>query len=125
MLRRHRAQQASERLAVGEGYTDKGLVFADATGAPLRPDAVSKRFASRVRNAGVPAIRFHDLRHTHASRLLAAGVHPKIVQERLGHSSIAITLDIYSHVLVGLQADAARAVAELVDEAPAVFERPV
>jgi integrase len=76
---------------------------------------VSKSFAGLIRRLGIPPVRFHDLRHTHATMLLRKGVHPKVVQERLGHSQISITLDTYSHVLPGLQDEAAAKVDELLE----------
>ncbi len=107
-LRRLRRRQLEERLAQGSAYCDRGIVFADALGRPLSPYRVSQRFPTLVKRLGLVPLRFHDLRHTHASLLLARGVHPKIVSERLGHASIAITLDTYSHVLPNLQEEAAR-----------------
>ncbi len=80
----------------------------------MHPQSVSGAFEGRVKRAGVPKIRFHDLRHTHASLLLATGTHPKVVQERLGHASITITLDIYSHVTPSMQEDAAAKLGALV-----------
>ena len=88
------------------------LVFSD--GEPLRPTAVSKRFTALVKKSGLPRIRLHDLRHTHATLALQAGVHPKVVSERLGHSTVAFTLDIYSHVLGHMQSEAATQVASIV-----------
>ncbi len=112
-LRSHRAAQAEERLALGPGWDEHGLVCPRPGGAPWPPDAFSTAFAAFVRRSGMPPFRFHDLRHTHASHLLKAGVHPKIVSERLGHSAIGITLDTYSHVLPGMQ----QAAAELLNAA--------
>ncbi len=106
-LRSWRARQAAERLAAGSAWTDTGLVFTTALGLHLNPGTFSWNFEQAVRRAGVPAIRLHDTRHTHATLLLAAGVHPKVVSERLGHASISITLDTYSHVLPTMQRDAA------------------
>jgi integrase len=84
-----------------EGHPD-GLVFCDTQGGPLRKSNLLRRsFLPLLKRARLPAIRFHDLRHTAATLLLARGVHPKIVQERLGHSQISLTLDTYSHVLLG------------------------
>lgn len=77
-------------------------------GTFLRPEEFTKRFQRYLKKAGLPKVRLHDLRHTHASLLLARGVHPKVVQERLGHSSITMTLDLYSHMVPGLQEVAAR-----------------
>ena len=82
-------------------------------GAPYHPERIIVMFKRQARAAGLPAIRLHDLRHTSATLALAAGVHPKVVQERLGHSSINITLDTYSHVVKGLQHEAAEKVAAL------------
>ena len=78
---------------------------------PLRPDWLSARFSKLVKRAGLPSLRLHSLRHTHATGLLKAGTNPKIVQERLGHYSAAFTLDAYSSVVPGLQAEAAEGVA--------------
>ena len=106
-LRQCRVRQLEERLAAGTAYEDKGLVFADALGRPLHPHTLWDAWRRIVKAANLPRLRFHDLRHAHASLLMAQGVHPKIVSERLGHSSVSITLDIYSHVAPNLQADAA------------------
>ena len=89
------------------------LVF-HRRGQPLHPVRVSKTFKRLVRQAGLPDIRLHDLRHTHATLALEAGIHPKIVSERLGHSTVALTLDIYSHCLQHMQHDAAEQIALLV-----------
>jgi integrase len=88
-------------------------VFARPDGAPLHPQAVSDRFDKLVEGSGLPRIRLHDLRHTHASLALKAGVPVKVVSERLGHASTSFTLDVYSHVLPGMQEDAAETVAAL------------
>jgi len=107
ILRVRRVSYLEERLAAGTAYEDSGLVFADALGRPLHPHTVWDGWRRIVKAADLPRLRFHDLRHAHASLLMAQGVHPKIVSERLGHSSVSITLDIYSHVAPNLQADAA------------------
>ena len=107
-LQAHRARQAAERLALGMGRDPAGLVFTSIDGAPLRPDGITWWFAKLVKRAKVKRISFHGLRHTHATDLLRAGVHPKIASERLGHASIAITMDTYSHAILGLQEDAAQ-----------------
>ena len=83
------------------------LIFTTRSGRPISPRNIVRHFKSVIAAEGLPEIRFHDLRHTHATLLLAAGVHPKIVQERLGHSSITLTLDTYSHVIPSLQTEAA------------------
>jgi integrase len=118
ILRRHRTCQLEERMAWGEAWIDSGLVFTGENGAGLHPQSVSQAFERRRNYAEVPTIRFHDLRHTHATLMLSAGVHPKVVQERLGHASIQITLDTYSHVMPGMQADAAARVGAMVFGAP-------
>ncbi|TWG53544.1 tyrosine-type recombinase/integrase [Aminobacter sp. J44] len=82
----------------------------EAGGSPLQPRSLTHEWVRLLSKTTLPRIRFHDLRHTHASQMLSAGVHPKIASERLGHSSIGITLDLYSHVMPGMQADAAEQV---------------
>lgn len=106
-LRVHKAEQAKVRLMMGPGYQDHGLVYANPDGTPYPPDSLTATFRSMVRKTALVGVRFHDLRHTHATQLLLQGVHPKIVSERLGHATVSITLDLYSHVLPGMQEDAA------------------
>jgi integrase len=114
VLRRHRVDVERNRdCAAGGLVGSTELVFA-REGEPIHPALFSYWFQRQVELAGVRRIRLHDLRHTHATHALQAGVHPKVVSERLGHSSIAITLDIYSHVLPSLQREAAERVASLV-----------
>jgi len=105
-LRRLKREQATQKLRLGQIYQDNDLVFAEPDGRPWAPNKLSSAFAALVRRAGIAGLRFHDLRHTHATHLLTQGVHPKVVSERLGHATIAITLDTYSHVLPGLQKEA-------------------
>ena len=88
----------AERLALGAGFTDRGLVFHRPDGDPLHPARFSREFTRAVVRTDLPRIRLHDLRHGWATMALSADVHPKVVQERLGHSSITVTLDVYSHV---------------------------
>ena len=107
-LQAHRARQAADRLALGMGRDPAGLVFTRIDGDPIWPDSVTKMFGRIVARARIRPITFHGLRHTHATDLLRAGVHPKIASERLGHASIAITMDTYSHAMPGLQEDAAQ-----------------
>lgn len=107
-LQVHYAEQAEQRKLLGESFNEVGLVCTDIDGSPLHPDRISDNFRYLLQKAGLPAIRFHDLRHTHATLLLQQGVHAKIVSERLGHSTIGITLDTYSHVLPSMQEEAAR-----------------
>jgi integrase len=112
-LRQHRARQLQDRLLLGSAWPDHGLVFVDALGRPLHPDRFARRFRHVVAQLGLPPIRVHDLRHTWATLALEAGVHPKVVSERLGHANINITLEIYSHVTLAMQTDAADRVAAL------------
>jgi integrase len=108
-LRRHWTEQAQELLRLGVQLSGKTLVCAREDGEPKRPLALTYEFARFVKRfPWLPrGLRFHDLRHSHATQLLASGVHPKIAQERLGHSSISVTLDLYSHVSPTMQSDAA------------------
>jgi integrase len=109
-LERHRERQEDERSAAGEKWQYHGLVFRTKRGTPIRRDNLhDKYWKPLLRRAGLPDIRFHDLRHTCATILLTKGVHPKIVSEMLGHSSVSITLDTYSHVIPGLGDVAVRA----------------
>lgn len=103
VLRQHRDNEEALKGAL----KDDDLIFAHIDGSPLLPSSVTHSWMKLVRRCGLPGIRLHDCRHTHASLMLKQGVHPKIVQERLGHSSIRITLDTYSHVAPGLQEAAA------------------
>ncbi len=96
---------------MGAGWADTGLVFTWPTGEAIHPNVVTRTFARLAMGAGLPAIRLHDLRHSWATAALGAGIPAKIVSERLGHSSIAITMDVYSHVLPGLDEHAAATVA--------------
>lgn len=110
VLRTHKARQAAERLRLGAIYEDNDLVCPAETGAPLVPHILSDAFRAAVAKTPLPRVTFHGLRHTHATILLRAGIHPKVVSERLGHSTIGITLDVYSHVLPGMQEGAAKAI---------------
>jgi integrase len=111
-LREHRKRQAAERLQMGSGWTDHDLVFCD--GSPLHPERFSRTFGDRSRQLGLTPTRLHDLRHTWATLALEEGVHPKVVQERLGHLTILITLDTYSRVREGVHSDAAAKVAGII-----------
>jgi integrase len=113
-LRVHRKTQAVERLAAGPAWPNIDLVFTREDGAPLHPEYVRRQFDRHVHRAGLPRIRFHDLRHTHATLALQAGVHPKVISERLGHATVAMTLDVYSHAIPTLQQEVATTVADLV-----------
>jgi integrase len=109
-LRRQKARQAAARLAAGTAWQDRhNLIFTDALGRPARPDAVSGDFRATVDRLGLPHVRFHDLRHSAATLMLSQGVPLKVVSETLGHSSIAITADVYQHVTPDLRREAAEA----------------
>ena len=107
VLREHRELQEKMRQSLGLTLTDEDLVFCQIDGKPLLPDSITHAWMKLARRTGLRGIRLHDARHPHASLMLKQGIHPKIVQERLGHSSIQITLDTYSHVAPGLQQAAA------------------
>jgi integrase len=113
VIRAHRHRMLQERLLVGTDFDDLGLVFHQPDGSWLRPNAVSEVFLRRVRCYGLPRITLKGLRHTWATLALEQGIHPRVVQERLGHSTIAITLGIYSHVSPTLHDEAADLVAGL------------
>lgn len=114
-LQQHRAHQRESYLRLGVTATASDRVFTTDLGEPLQPNSVGQAFRRLVKEAGVPVIRLHDLRHTHASQLLMAGINIKIVSERLGHASVGFTLDTYAHVMPGQQAEAAAAAAALLD----------
>jgi integrase len=116
-LRRHKIRQAEELLRLALRQSDDMYVVAQADGHPLKPNSLTHEFVRFIAGSGLPKIRFHDLRHSHATHLLASGVHPKIAQERLGHATVAITLDLYSHVLPGMQAEAASRVDQALRQA--------
>jgi integrase len=112
-LKRHLERQLGEIDRVGSLWSENGLIFASETGDPLDRRAVTTlKFKPLLKHAGLPEIRFHDLRHTCATLLLTRNVNPKIVSEMLGHASIAITLDTYSHVLPNMRDQAAAAMEE-------------
>ncbi len=112
ILTAHAAQQRA--LAVVLRHDVPELVFTKTSGSAIQPDLFSQAFSRRVRRVDVPRIRLHDLRHTHASLLLQAGVSPKVVSERLGHATVGFTMQVYAHVIPGMQADAAAAFGDLV-----------
>jgi integrase len=106
-LRRHRLKQAEELLRLGIRQSSETHVCLQPNYQPWAPRNLSGTFVRFIKASGLPRVRLHDLRHSHATHLLAANVHPKIVQERLGHANIGITMDIYSHVMPGMQDEAA------------------
>ena len=112
-LRSHLERQLAEIEALGDLYKDQGLVFTTEAGTPINPSNLRQRsLGPLLKRAGLPQISFHDLRHTCASLLFQRNVHPKFVQELLGHASVAITLDTYSHMLPGMGGEAADAIGE-------------
>ncbi len=111
-LARHRLDAEARRSNDGT-WQDLDLVIDRGDGGPLNPGTLSSRWRLFLRRSGLPHVRFHDLRHAHATLMLLQGVHPKVVSERLGHASVGITLDLYSHVLPSMQQDAVRAFDEL------------
>lgn len=113
-LSTHLRTQAEERLAWGPAYRDSGLLFTREDGTGVHPEAFADRFGVIAKRAKLPRIRLHDLRHSYAVVSLAAGIHLKVVSERLGHATIAITLDTYSHVLPSMDEEAASTVAALI-----------
>ncbi|NQT74671.1 MAG: site-specific integrase [Chloroflexi bacterium] len=118
-LRKHKEDQQINYMMTGNQLTPDSLVFSHSDGAPILPSAVSHNFVKIARHIGLVGVRFHDLRHTHATLLLKDGIHPKVVQERLGHSNISMTLDTYSHVTPDMQRSAAQALEKVLSR-----ERP-
>jgi integrase len=117
VLREHRRRQREERLAAGPAWTaTPDLVFRDEAGVHINPDRLTRQFSALVAASGLTPIRLHDLRHTYATLALKAGVHPKIVSERLGHATVGITLDLYSHVTPAIAREAAGVVADRIFE---------
>jgi integrase len=114
VLREWRKRQLEERMAWGPAWIETGRVFTREDGADLHPERVSELFDRLVKRSGLPRLTVHGLRHTHATLALQVGVHPKVVQERLGHSSVAFTLDKYSHAIPAMQEDAAAKIAALI-----------
>jgi len=108
VLQEYHQKQEQDRLLAGNLLQESDLVFSQLDGTPLLPDSVTHAFMVLARRIGLKGIHLHSARHTHATLMLKQGVHPRVVQERLGHASIAITLDVYSHVMPGLQEVAAR-----------------
>lgn len=117
-LKKHRAEQAERRLLIGAGYQDNDLIVCAADGTPAKPDTLTSDFSQFSKRHGF-GVRFHDLRHSHASQLLRQGIPVQVVSERLGHAKVSITLDIYAHLLPGMQEGAAQSIDKAFDEAAA------
>jgi len=116
-LKEHKDRQEVERHGYEEKWQTLDLMFTKPNGSPIGPRCIIRDFKSNIHNSGLPDIRFHDLRHTAATLMFQCEVNPKVVQEMLGHSSITITLDTYSHVLPVMQYEAAQKVDELLNQA--------
>jgi len=115
MLREYQEKQKLEREMLGTSLADGDLVFSNLEGKPLRPNTITRAWTTLAAKCGLKVIRLHDARHTHASLMLKQGIHPKVVQERLGHSSIQMTIDTYSHVAPGIQEAAAKRFDEILN----------
>ena len=113
ILRQHRVRQLEAKSQAGAEWQELDLVFCSALGTPLNPSKLLERFKTLLKRAGLPHMRFHDLRHSAATILLSMGVHPKVVQELLGHSQISLTLDTYSHVIPALHEEAVKSLSTL------------
>jgi integrase len=115
-LKRHAQRQGQQRAVAGSEWTDTGLVFTNERGGAVEPrNLLSRSFAPLLSEAGIPHVRFHDLRHTAATLMAAQGVHTKVVSEMLGHASVGITLDLYSHVTPSMAQQAVTAMENLFD----------
>ena len=114
VLKAQAARQLEEQNDWDEGWIESGLVFTAENGAALDPESISRYWRQAVKKSLLPSIRLHDLRHTHATLALQAGIHPKVVSDRLGHATISITLDTYSHAIPAMQEEAAALIAGLV-----------
>jgi len=124
-LERRRRRQEEERSLARPTWQDEDLVFTSAIGEPLRANHILQhQFTPLLKKAGLPLIRFHDLRHTAATLLLRQGIHPKIVAEMLGHSTVSMTLDIYSHVIPDMQKGATIALDQLLGAAASDADVP-
>lgn len=110
----HRERQAAERATVADGYQDHDLIFAKLDGSPINPDYFSQCFDRTVAKLPITRIRLHDLRHTHATIGLVVGIPPKVMSDRLGHATVAFTMDVYMHAIPRLESEAANQMAELI-----------
>ena len=109
LLHEIRGKQIAQQTELADAWTQSGNVLTHPDGMPIDPNLVTRAFTKLIRKSGLGRLTIHGLRHTHATMLLESGVNPKIVSERLGHSTIAVTMDVYSHVLPGMQEAAALA----------------
>jgi len=113
VLQKHLNYQQDEKMITKEKWQENDLIFPSTIGTPLDPSHMNRDYKNVLKRAGLPDLRFHDLRHTAATLMLQQGIHPKIVQERLGHSNISLTMDTYSHVLPSMQEEAAEKMDEI------------
>jgi integrase len=118
VLKTQAARQLEEQTESDDAGVETGLVFTAEHGAALDPESVSRYFRQTVKQSLLPQIRLHDLRHMHATLALQAGIHPKVVSERLGHATISITLNTYSHAIPAMQEEAPALIAGLASERP-------
>src|ERR1700691_954410 len=126
MLRARRVRPPQELLKLGIPLTDDAFVVAQADGSPLRPRTIANQWHQLLsNNKSLPRFRLHDLRHAHATHVLASGIHPKVASEHLGHSNVGITLDLYSHVMPGMQEDAAARVDDALRAAMNSRKKPI
>lgn len=116
VLKRWRIKQLREKLKLGKSYTNSGRAFTSTTGTPLEQRNVSRRLSQLASKANIPHVNPHALRHTYATRMLEAGVHPKVVQELMGHKDITLTLNTYSHVMPEIKQAAAQAINSTIPE---------
>jgi integrase len=114
-LWRHRARQKEERELAGDLWKKAAFVFTTSVGTPMDGPNVTHRFQRALKAAGLPHMRFHDLRHTCATLLLAQGVHPRLAMEILGHSQIAVTMNTYSHVIPSMKSEVASRMDEILN----------
>ena len=113
-LRAWRKEQVAEQLRAGDVWQRGDWVFTTEVGEPLHPQRVTRRFGRLVHEAGLPELRLHGLRHTSATLALAAGIHPRVEADRLGHSTVQLTLDVYSHAVQSVEVDAAAKMGALI-----------
>ena len=118
VLRKHRERQQAERLAAGDQWEEYNLIFTTGKGTPIHPRNLLRDFKKLLQDAGLPPIRFHDLRHTAASLMLNNNIAPIVVSRSLGHSKASITLDVYGHLMPSMQTEAAEIIDELVTPIP-------
>jgi integrase len=123
VLRAHNKRQQADRLAAGEKWVESGLIFTNSFGGPINPRNLLRNFKQLLRAAGLPDIRFHDLRHTAASLMLNVGIPVIVVSRRLGHARASITLDVYGHLIPTMQTEAAEKIDELVTPVAVEFDK--